>query len=724
MKIDLSDINIFDENSIDINKKTCFIFGNNGTGKSTLTNHLKNSLRELDVRVFQGFDSVVNDNEELNAVVLGEQNVEIDKEVRNIDNEISQIDIEKSEIERLIDKSNHDEDNFYHKMISDKIQYEKFVNKIDDFYSREASRIKNIEPKISKTNYNKNDFKLEIEQANSLSDEEIERLNKLLISEEKIAPAINFPEMNSLEILSEVNDLLSKTVEESVKISRLDNDVEKREFAKKGLQIHKKGDKCSFCGNNISDECFEQLDKYFSGEDIKNFEEQLQDKLNLLNCIKNTIKDISLNINNFYELFHNEFRELELNFNEIKSENLEFLEFLIKSISDKQKKLFEKVNQLNIIPPKNFEDVNSKYLELSQKNNESDLGNKKSEAKNRLRFDEVGKSLLNYNYSKKLNKLKELKECYEKSQEQFLSVENEVKKLKTSIERLQDKKLELKAKSKNEEKLATEINKLLGIYVNFKIIHYKHDQEGFYRIQSKYTNEIRDIKQLSMGEKNIIAFLYFLKKLEEVNEKESVTNKFVIFDDPMTSNDNNMQYIMIEELIKLVINSNKDKNIQQLIIMTHNHHFYLNLTGYLGKDRYKKYQFIRLMSNGINTNIKNIKNLNDDFKSNYEALWQDLEFVYTSTKGRAGLLCNIARRIVDTFTNFNSISKNYFYKDVVGAKKLFDVNSHEIEDLEADLSGITKKTIIRILYDCFEKNASSAHFKKYFSIDIPKKGKS
>lgn len=717
MKIDLSDINIFDEDSIDINKKTCFIFGNNGTGKSTLTNHLKNSLLEYDVRIFQGFDSVVNENEELNAVVLGEQNVEIDKEVRNIDNEISQIDIEKSKIKRLIDKSNHDEDNFYHKMISDKLQYEKFVKEIDDFYSKEASRIKNIEPKISKTNYNKNDFKLEIEQANNLSDEEIERLNKLLISEEKIAPTINFPEMNSHEILSEVNDLLFKTVEESVKIFRLDNDVEKREFAKKGLQIHKKGDKCSFCGNNISDECFEQLNKYFSGEDIKNFEKQLQDELNLLNYIKTKIENLNLNINNFYELFHAEFRELELNFNETKSKNLEFLEFLIKSISDKQKKLFEKVNQLNIIPPKNFEDVDSKYLELSQKNNESDLGNKKSEAKNRLRFDEVKKSILNYNYSEKLNKLKELKEYYENSQEQFFRVENEVKKLKKSIKQLQEKKLELKAKSKNEEKLAAEINKLLDVYVNFKLIHYKHDQYGYYRIQCKYTDEVRDVKQLSMGEKNIIAFLYFLKKLEEINAQELYTKKIIIFDDPMTSNDNNMQYIMIEELIKLINVSNKNDNIEQLIIMTHNHHFYLNLTGYL-KEKYKKHQFLRFVSNGENTNIKLIKNKDEDFKSNYDALWQDLEFVYTSDKGRAGLLCNISRRIVDTYTNFNSISKTSFYKDVAGAKKLFDVNSHEIEDMDADLTGTDKKTIIKILYNCFDKNNSSEHFKKYFNHNI------
>src|SRR5699024_1241857 len=112
-----------------------------------------------------------------------------------------------------------------------------------------------------------------------------------------------------------------------------------------------------------------------------------------------------------------------------------------------------------------------------------------------------------------------LKNDYENSKEQLNNVEIEVNKLKSNIEQLRSKKLELKSKSKNEEKLATEINKLLNIYVNFKLIHYKHDQYGYYRIQCKYTDEIRDVKQLSMGEKNIIAFLYFLKKLEEINEQ-------------------------------------------------------------------------------------------------------------------------------------------------------------------------------------------------------------
>lgn len=718
MNIDLSEISVFDEMNIDIDKKVCFIFGNNGTGKSTFANHLEIILKEYDVRVFQGFDSVVNDNEELNAVILGEKNVEIDKKIREIDDEINKINLNKIDRAKLIDESCQDEDSLYKKMIDAKNKYKNMKTEIDSFYSREASRIKNLDPKIANTNYNKNNFRQEIDCANSLSDEEIVQLEKVLVSEEKVAPEINFPEIDAREMLIKVNELLTKSVKESVKISRLDNDYKKSSFAKEGLEIHRRGDICSFCGNYISDQCFDELEKYFSGEDIKKFEKELQDEVSLLKSVKYKIEEVDLSINYFYESFHNEFRELESDFIKLKSKIIRFIETLIISISEKQKSLFNENNELNITPPEDFKSIRDMYFKLIQKNNNNDLINDKSKAKDKLRFNVIKNSLREFDYHEKTNQLSELKMDYENSKENFDKVVSEIDRLSSDIEILKEKKSELKSKSKNEEKLATEINKLLDSYVNFKLVHYKHDQEGFYRVESKYTNEVRDVKQLSMGEKNIIAFLYFLKKLEEVSDEELMSKKIIVFDDPMTSNDNTMQYVMIEELSKLINKIVKEDKIKKLIIMTHNHHFYLNLTRYLGRNRYKNYDFLRFINNGINTNIKYINNMNEDFKSNYEALWQDFEFVYNSDKGRADLLCNIARRIVDTYTNFNSISKNDFYRNTIGAKKLFDVNSHEIEDLDADLTGVNKKTILRILYDCFKKNNGLNHFEKYFNLNI------
>ena len=71
MKLDLSNIELFSSNEIDFDKKCTFIYGPNGTGKSTIANEIKKMNQEYDVHVFQGFESVISQEKTLNAVVLG-----------------------------------------------------------------------------------------------------------------------------------------------------------------------------------------------------------------------------------------------------------------------------------------------------------------------------------------------------------------------------------------------------------------------------------------------------------------------------------------------------------------------------------------------------------------------------------------------------------------------------------------------------------------------------
>lgn len=229
------------------------------------------------------------------------------------------------------------------------------------------------------------------------------------------------------------------------------------------------------------------------------------------------------------------------------------------------------------------------------------------------------------------------------------------------------------------------------------------DSNGIYKVKDVYTGEIRDITELSTGEKNIIAFLYFIEKLGEIRKEISDKPRLIVFDDPMNSNDDNMQYLIIEELVKLM-NSLGDED--RFVLLTHNKHFYINVTYNMSGKR------LHFFKNGQKTKIREI-NIKDDIKTSYEALWGELKFIYGSDAS-ADMMLNPIRRIIETFTKFNELDKKDFCSKVLGAKKLFDVNSHSIDDLEAELNGKDKDEIRRLFYDCFEKNHFKEHFLKYW----------
>ncbi|MEA4115565.1 AAA family ATPase [Mycoplasma sp. 744] len=315
-----------------------------------------------------------------------------------------------------------------------------------------------------------------------------------------------------------------------------------------------------------------------------------------------------------------------------------------------------------------------------------------------------------FELEQKQEDLKKIVNEYDKIVEEIKSKNEEINELKENIKKIDEDISKLKTESKNEEKLALEINKILDVYVNFSLNHVKEeDQKGYYNIKDKYTGEIRNVSKLSTGEKNIIGFLYFLFKLKDIEYNNF--SKIVIFDDPMNSNDMTMQYIIIEQLKGLIDNINKDDSVSNLIILTHNHLFYLNLTTGLS---YKKYNFFRLISDGKYTKLKIIEKKENDFSTLYEGLWMDLILLYKTEQVHPEIMCNICRRIIETYIKFNRITKSDFYKNVTDAKKLFDVNSHDIEDIYASSTGITKENVIDLLRKCFNVNGDIDHFNKYW----------
>ena len=98
MKIDLSSVDIFEDNELELDKKITFIFGKNGTGKSTITEEIKKLNSDYDVSVFQGFNNIIDENHRLNAVVLGEENLIINAQ---IEQKKKEIELKQDEIDKI-----------------------------------------------------------------------------------------------------------------------------------------------------------------------------------------------------------------------------------------------------------------------------------------------------------------------------------------------------------------------------------------------------------------------------------------------------------------------------------------------------------------------------------------------------------------------------------------------------------------------------------------------
>lgn len=712
MKIYLKDSRLFEDEFIDLDKPINFIFGKNGTGKSIISKLIKDQAIDKDVRIYQGVESVAIDGK-LNSVILGEENIEAQNNIKKLEKEIDEINIQKeknnTQIEEIQKKIKDKE--------SDKSKSEK---KIKNFYTQSAKEIKNNPLHIASTSYNGPMFEKELKYANRLMDEEKKECQKNTKLEEKNARKLPNISLDFNNLLNETNDILREKVEEEKGVVRLTDD-KKINFAKMGFTIHEKGDICSFCGNSISDKTFDELESFFSASKIKNLENNIKSLVEKIEGIVNQINNISIDNDDFYNIYHQDILKLAQKWDTLLKEQNKFLEDLKISLEKKLAQLFSKSDIVSIDIPDDGMNLINEYNAIVDRNNSEDFSRLKKFSCNLLRFDYIFTCISQFELNDKIYELDDINKEYNKLIEDKKIIEELNSELDLEIHK---KNLCIKkelSKTKSESKLADNVNKKLNLYVSFQLEHIKDTgglNKGYYRIKNKepFDKEYREIDTLSKGEKNIIGFLYFIEKLNEY--KENSLDKIIIFDDPMDSNDDTMQYIIITEIQELMKPIDKKKVSDILVIMTHNPHFYINIKyNRLYKDEQrsenkKKFadRFIRLQKTKSETKIKILESEGQDFSTSYELLWKELKFLYDNNK--PNLMLNSIRRITETFTKFNRIDN--FYGENREAQKLFNVNSHSIDDFEADLNGKTREDIINLMKACFTSNNSEEHFNTHW----------
>ncbi|UXR50037.1 AAA family ATPase [Staphylococcus simulans] len=679
-------------------KRKNFFYGKNGTGKSSITQEIINQYSESQtVLVFQGFKSVIAENGKLNAISLGNKNSElqplIDKQ-----NEV----IKK--ISEDINDTNEMNDNTIARLKKANEECESLEKKIDNFCKKTASKIKNEHPEWTGIKYNKNDFKTDINIANPLSESEISlcRSNVVQTIINNIEKA-HIKDINVEDILESVNQIITTNITKSAVLNFHSKD--EMNWAKEGLHLHKEGEVCAFCGSTVNKSRLDDLNSYFNDE-MKKLEMRIDDKISQIKLKKIELEKIEkINERNFYPDFHVEVDKLNLKIMDMKNEYHKYLEFMLQSLNERKENIFLTLKELSTDIPKGFKEIIIEYNKIFEENSmfNNELEEIKKEARKKLKLNEVSKELDKSEYHNMKQELEKVKEQEIEIQNYFDEQHNKLLIEKNTLK-------ELISQTVDESKAADNINKLLTRLGNqsFKLINVKDDeQKGQYNIKG-YNDEFRDIETLSTGEKNIVAFLWFISKLEET-DIQIKDNTIIIFDDPMNSNDDTVQYLIITELQRLL------KNIRerQIFIFTHNIHFYINARyqWWRGstKPNYDKTTY-HLVKQSIKTKVNCIDRPDDDLKTSYDALWSEVGWLYDHNK--PDMMLNPLRRIFETFQKFNGI-KNIF-SDNLEAQKLFNVNSHSIDDLEADLNGKSEQQLMEIVREIFEGAGAEDHYNNYW----------
>ena len=711
---------LFKGKQLELSSKN-FIYARNGSGKSTLSKGIYNQKQsEFEVHVFNGFDSLIGENENLDAFSLAVNASEKEEEIKELKEKITKTEQDLSLVKKLLVEKNgeNEEPTLYDECLEKSRVFNEQDRKIQNFYKDSARTISlKTDPVIvdNPRSYNKKIFESEIKSACRLEETDINLYRKILQSVPKEIARISEKKINFENYIKAVNEIISSKVVERVLIDRLDNQ-RKINFAKEGLEIHKEENICSFCGNELSDEVLMELERYFSADEVKELQNRIKvGKEKITNLLNEIAVNDKISTDDFFPDLKDEVEKESKKVNESLAEQKSYLEILLKTLEQKESNLFVESEKLELFVPNNvnYAEIN-KLIEIHNKN-VLDIKNKQKEARDAIRYHEIKLLLENFQYDVQIERLTVLKSEKEEKELVYSQKEDKKKELEQNLAEYRSQVDKLKPKA--EKEAIERINKKLRLKVSWELDHVDDDNLGYYRI--KEGERYRSVKQLSTGEKNVIAFLYFIERLEEVKEG-SRKKKIIVFDDPMSSNDDKMQYLIIWELQRLYQGKDRDKFNEDrdiMVILTHNIHFYLNVQPHGNfkdkndRTKYDKNNFYRIDHHEF---IK-ILSEKDDFKTNYEAMWVELKDLYEC--GHKLSMLNTIRRIIETFLKFNALNQEIFYKDNEQYLKLFNVNSHGIDDTTAVQYTETIDEMRALFYQIFKDNHYEEHFEHYWKFD-------
>ena len=487
-----------------------------------------------------------------------------------------------------------------------------------------------------------------------LTDDEVtQKLNLLNERANADIPAIAKPSLDLNTINTKAKELATKSISSSNKIEELLKDAIINRWVKEGKQLHKdKLGQCSFCGNDISQERWNELDSHFDEESEK-LEKEIDSLISEIdNIIRNVDIHLQINKKAFYSKFHSDLDTLI-------SQRQQAIDNIKSELNRVKEKLKERKDDL--LNSKTYVDItyNSQQLDdcwtmfetlrIQANDYSSSLGKEQTEAKRLLRLREVKDFVTTIQYATVTSRIQNLKAISDTETQNKQAVEEKIKQQITQIE---DKERLIK----DEEKGALKVNEYLNNFFGHDFLTLQALEEadvlGGKKIRFEIIRNGKKAHHLSEGECSLIAFCYFMAKLEDLETKGS--KPIIWIDDPISSLDSN-HIFFVYSLINAEIIAKEE--FEQIFISTHN----LDFLKYLKRIKLErnKNEFFIISREGTNSVIKLMPKYLKDYTTEFNYLFEQ---IYKCAKQN-----DLSEENHDVFYNFGNNARKFleallFYK--------------------------------------------------------------
>ncbi len=312
--------------------------------------------------------------------------------------------------------------------------------------------------------------------------------------------------------------------------------------------------------------------------------------------------------------------------------------------------------------------------------------------------------------------------------------ENEINENEKKIKELNNEIGELEKTIVSIKPIVNEINALLKGYgfTNFSLAC--TEDEKSYRIQREDGQLVGET--LSEGEVTFITFLYYYHLTKgSLKENDISKNKVLVIDDPISSLDSNILFIVSVLVKDLMKETMKEKtNIKQVIILTHNTYFYKEITLEYDLKRYHQGKYFFWIIRKDNNVSKIEKFEKNPVKNSYELLWQEVRRAKHEVRQAKEnniswvSLQNVMRRIIEYyfrilggFEHNDSLSEcfeNIEEKRVCNSFiSWFNDGSHGIsDDLFVQSQDTSIETYLKVFENIFKVTGHEAHYKMMMGI--------